>query len=174
MQDADHIVQRIEPTIRGLGYELWGIERNRSAQSQLVRIFIDAPAGIVVEDCELVSAQVSDLIEADELINGAYILEVSSPGVERILFQPAQWARFVGEVVQVRLRSPIDGRRKVVGKLLEATAETVTLQEETGPLQLRFSAIERARLVPDWSSLAAAKKPTRRGSGRRNIDLEEK
>ncbi|MSQ66601.1 MAG: ribosome maturation factor RimP [Gammaproteobacteria bacterium] len=172
MQDADHILQQIEPTIRGLGYELWGIERNRSAQSQLVRVFIDTPAGIVVEDCERVSAQVADLIDANELILGAYTLEVSSPGVERILFQPSQWPRFVGEVVQVRLRSPIDGKRKVVGKLLEATAETVTLQEDTAPLQLRFSAIERARLVPDWSSLAAAKKPTRRGSGRAKIDRE--
>ena len=162
MRENDDITQRLKPTVEGLGYELWGIERSRSPHSQLLRIFIDRPEGITVEDCEAVSAQVSDLIEADELIKGSYTLEVSSPGLERPLFHPLQWPRFIGEEVNVRLRAPVEGKRKVSGKLLDASADGVTVADAAGPVTLAFNLIDRARLVPDWSALPAGPKSPRR------------
>ncbi len=173
MLEADHISQRLEPTISGLGFELWGIERGRNAQNQLLRVFIDKPEGITVDDCELVSAQVADLIEVNELIGGAYTLEVSSPGTDRILFKPDQWPPFIGETVQVKLRSPVAGKRRMTGKLLASDDETATVEDETGPVRLPFSAVERARLAPDWSQAAAPKRPTRRGKGQQKTDGEE-
>lgn len=165
MRVIDDISLRLAPTVEGLGYELWGIERSRTAHNQLLRLFIDRPEGISVEDCEIVSAQVSDLIEADELIRGSYTLEVSSPGLERPLFTAAQWARFVGEDINVKLRASLEGKRKLVGKLLEASAESALLATETGPLTVPFNLVERARLVPDWSALPAGPKPApRKGS----------
>ena len=159
MRPTDDIGQRLAPTVEGLGYELWGIERSRSAHSQLLRLFIDRPEGITVDDCQIVSAQVSDLIEADELIRGSYTLEVSSPGLERPLFTASQWARFLGEEVSVKLRAPLEGKRKVAGRLLEAGTESAVLATETGPLTVPFNLVERARLVPDWSALPAGPKP---------------
>ena len=159
MRATDDIGPRLAPTVAGLGYELWGIERSRTAHNQLLRLFIDRPEGISVEDCEIVSAQVSDLIEADELIRGSYTLEVSSPGLERPLFTAAQWARFVGEEVSVRLRATLEGKRKLSGKLLEAGTEAAVLATESGPLTVPFNLVERARLVPDWSALPGGPKP---------------
>ncbi len=174
MLDADHITQRLESTINGLGFELWGIERGRSPHSQLLRVFIDRPEGITVEDCETVSAQVADLIEVHELIKDSYTLEVSSPGMDRILFKPAQWAPYVGEGVQIKLRVPVAGKRRLSGKLVAADAETATLEEQTGMIQFPLSAVERARLVPDWSLNTSPKKPTPRGKGQPKTDREER
>ncbi len=157
MQGSDAIAQLIEPTVTGLGYELWGIERARSGQRQLIRLFIDAPDGIALEDCEKVSAQVADLLEAENAIRGDYTLEVSSPGVDRVLFYPAQWERYLGQEVQVRLRAPVDGLRRLTGTLLSADGDQVSVMTTDGERTARHSMIERARLVPVWPEPADGK-----------------
>jgi ribosome maturation factor RimP len=174
MLDADHITQRLEPTVTGLGFDLWGIERGRSGQSQLLRLYIDHPEGITVDDCEAVSAQVADFIEVHELIKDSYTLEVSSPGMDRLLFRPAQWAAYVGEGVQVKLRSPVAGKRRVTGKLLSVDAETALVAEDTGDIRLPFAVVDRARLVPDWSLVATPKKPARGAKGPAKTDRKER
>jgi len=174
MLDADHISQRLEPTIAGLGFTLWGIERGRSGQSQLLRIYIDHPEGISVDDCEAVSAQVADLIEVHELIKDSYTLEVSSPGMDRLLFSPAQWSAYVGEGVQVKLRSPVAGKRRVTGRLLAVDPEAATIAEETGEVRLPFAVVDRARLIPDWSLVATPKKPARGAKGQSKTDRKER
>lgn len=162
MQASDAIAGLIEPTVTGLGYELWGIERQRLGQRQLIRIYIDvrgdATAGITVEDCERVSGQIGDLLEAENAVRGDYVLEVSSPGMDRVLFQPAQWLRFVGEDVQLRLRVPVDGQRRLLGRLLSANDEEVRIATADGERTVRHSMIERARLAPAWPDPAAGKK----------------
>lgn len=165
MQGSDAIAQLIEPTVTGLGYELWGIERQRVGARQLIRIYIDAPAGIALEDCERVSAQVGDLLEAESAVRGDYTLEVSSPGMDRILFHPSQWQRFVGEEVQIRLRMPVEGQRRLVGRLLAADDVQVQLASAEGGQSIRHSMIEKARLVPVWPDSSAGK--TRRKKSER-------
>lgn len=158
MQASDAITRLIEPTVAGLGYELWGIERQRLGQRQLIRIYIDAPEGITLEDCERVSGQVGDLLEAENAVRGDYALEVSSPGMDRVLFQPSQWPRFVGEDVQLRLRAPVDGQRRLVGRLLAANDDEVRIAAADGERTVRHSMIERARLAPTWPDPAEGKK----------------
>ncbi|MCC7121023.1 MAG: ribosome maturation factor RimP [Gammaproteobacteria bacterium] len=158
MQANDAIAGLIEPTVTGLGYELWGIERQRLGQRQLIRIYIDAATGIALEDCERVSGQINDLLEAENAVRGDYVLEVSSPGTDRVLFQPSQWPRFIGEDVQVRLRAPVDGQRRLAGRLLAANDDEVTIAAADGERRVRHSMIERARLAPAWPDPAADKK----------------
>lgn len=157
MQASDAIAQLVEPTITGLGYELWGIERQRLGQRQLIRLYIDAPDGIALEDCERVSAQVGDLLEAESAVRGDYVLEVSSPGMDRVLFQPSQWSRFIGEDVQLRLRAPIEGQRRLLGRLLAANDDEVRIATADAELTIRHSMIERARLSPAWPDPAEGK-----------------
>lgn len=140
----------LEPTITGLGYELLGIERARRGESQLLRLYIDQPDGITVEDCERVSRQVSDLLEAERAVRDDYTLEVSSPGLDRPLFTLDQHRRFVGDEVQLRLRSLVEGRRRLAGRLREVTDDTLVLEVDGVDFVVPFDQVERSRLVPDW------------------------
>ena len=149
MQDADHIVQRIEPTIRGLGYELWGIERNRSAQSQLVRIFIDAPAGIVVEDCARVSNQLTRMFMVENIDYDR--LEISSPGLDRPLKKTADFARFAGQEAVLKLRAPLGGVHGIRKNFQAVVAESngkPAMQIDGEWIELDWAQIDKARLVP--------------------------
>lgn len=147
---ADRLQALLEPTIAGLGYELLGIERARHGESQLLRLYIDQPAGITVDDCERVSRQVGDVLEAEQAIRSEYTLEVSSPGIDRPLFTPEQHRRFLGEQIQLRLRNLVDGRRRVAGRLCEVAADGLVLEVDGARFEAPFDQIERSRLVPDW------------------------
>ena len=160
----DRLQAQIESTVAGLGYELLGIERGRANGELLLRLYIDQDAGITVEDCERVSRQVSDLIDADELVRGEYTLEVSSPGIERPLFTLDQHARFIGERVQVRLRTLVEGRRRVIGVLRAVSEDALVIELEEGDVvDVPFRDVERSRLAPDWSQ-QKAKPRGRRGT----------
>jgi ribosome maturation factor RimP len=124
---VDMISDLLRPTVQTLGLELWGIEHLMRGRSSLLRIYIDSDQGITIEDCERVSRQVSGILDVEDPLPGEYTLEVSSPGLDRPLFSFEQYQRFVGEVVNLRLRAPIDGRRKFKGVLEKAEAEQITL-----------------------------------------------
>ena len=148
---TDRLQTLIEPTVLGLGYELLGIERSRAGGGQLLRLYIDHDGGIKVADCERVSRQVGDLLEAEQAIRGEYTLEVSSPGLDRPLFTLAQHQRFVGEEVAVRLRTLFEGRRRVKGILRAVTAAELVIEVEGESVTVPFREVERSRLVPQWS-----------------------
>ncbi len=149
---TDRLETQIEPTVAGLGYELLGIERSRGAASQLLRLYIDHADGITVEDCERVSRQVSDVLDAEQLVRGEYTLEVSSPGLDRPLFTLEQHRRFVGEQIALRLRALVGGRRRVTGYLRVVAEESLLLEVEGETLEVPFREVERSRLVPDWTA----------------------
>ena len=111
------INELIKPTVEALELELWGIELLQQGKSAMLRIYIESDAGITVDDCEKVSRQVSALLDVEDPIAGEYTLEVSSPGLDRPLFTASQFAAFTGEVVNVKLRSPLNGRRKFKGSI---------------------------------------------------------
>jgi ribosome maturation factor RimP len=146
------IHSQLEPTVTGLGYELLGVERSRGGASQLLRLYIDHADGITVDDCERVSRQVSDLLDAEQLVRGEYTLEVSSPGLDRPLFTLEQHRRFIGEEVALRLRALIGGRRRVSGRLRAVGDETLTVEVEGESLEIPYREVERSRLVPDWTA----------------------
>jgi ribosome maturation factor RimP len=150
----DRLQAVVEPAVTALGYELVGIEYVSQGRHSLLRIYIDNAAGITVDDCERVSRQVSAVLDVEDPIQGQYTLEVSSPGLERPLFKPEHYERFAGNEVQVRLKVPVDGRRKFKG-LLRGVQEGAAVidSDELGELRFPLVDIERAQLVPDWDSI---------------------
>jgi ribosome maturation factor RimP len=140
----------VEPVLGPQGYEIWLIEY--VPRSRVLRMFIDHPAGVSLDDCTRVSRLISDLLDAEgysDLIVDHYTLEVSSPGLDRRLVKPEHFRRFVGRVVQVRTRQPIDGRRRFCGELAEAGDTGIRIDIDGQPHGLDFHQIENARLVPD-------------------------
>jgi ribosome maturation factor RimP len=144
----DELIRLLQPTVEGLGYELVEIEFSHSGEGGLVRLYIDAPAGVGLEDCERVSHAVSNVLDAEDPIPGHYRLEVSSPGLDRVLRTPEHFARFVGSRIKVQLTLPIEGRRRFTGALLAAGDDGVTLDVDGSRVLLAYRQIQKARLVP--------------------------
>lgn len=143
----------IEPTIAGMGYELVALER---VGRGLLRLYIDKPGGIDLEDCSRVSHQLTRLLTVE---NVAYDrLEVSSPGLDRPLVKAADFVRFAGERAALRLRMPLEGRRKFVGILLGLEQGRVRLQSDAGVIDLPMADIESARLAPDFGMKEVARR----------------
>ncbi|MEN9726249.1 MAG: hypothetical protein RL434_615 [Pseudomonadota bacterium] len=155
------------PTIEGLGYELWGIERQRSPRGLLLRVYIDHPDGITLDDCEKVSLQARDALTAEGKLGDDTLLEISSPGMDRILFKPQQYQRHLGEMVQVRLRMPVQGRRNFQGTLVAADATGVVIEGEGAELKASYAEIDKTRVVPQWpdKGIAIGGAPARKHTG---------
>jgi ribosome maturation factor RimP len=143
------LVQLLEPAVEGLGFELADLELHLSRGKGLLRIYIDADAGVTVEDCEAVSRQVSSVLDVADPIAGSYSLEVSSPGLDRRLVKPTHFDRFAGSDVQVRLRRLVDGRRKVRGVLVARSGAVIAVRSEGVLLELPLADVDTVRLVPD-------------------------
>ncbi len=152
MQTKPTLEALIEPVVAALGYELVGVEHLSQGRRSLLRLYIDSEQGITLDDCERVSHQVSGLLEVEEPVRGDYTLEVSSPGLDRPLFKPEHYARFVGHKVRLRLHAPLDGRRKYVGVIegLEDNGTLVLNVEDEGRLELALQDIDKANLVPEF------------------------
>ena len=135
----------LETTVTGMGYELVGIER--PAKGGLLRIYIDKPAGVGVDDCAAVSHQLARVLTVENVSYDR--LEVSSPGLDRLLKKERDFARFAGQKARVKMRVPVDGQRNFTGVLREAGAGKVQLEVDDKVLSLEFSDIETARLVPN-------------------------
>jgi ribosome maturation factor RimP len=114
----------------------------------LLRLYIDSPTGITLDDCERVSRATSAVLDEADPVPGHYTLEVSSPGVERTLRTAGQFARFVGEDVYVELTEPLDGRRRYQGPLLAAGGETVEVEVDGQRRVLPIAGIRKAHLAP--------------------------
>lgn len=172
---AADIANLLSPTIQSLGLELLGVEYLPSPGGAVLRLYIDVPAGaqgddgaprmVGIEDCESVSREVSAQLDVEDPISGHYTLEVSSPGVDRPLFTPAQFARFLGEDAKVVLQLPMDGRRRFQGRIVAVEGDRIDFDIDAKPVPQRvsvaFDNIEKARLVPDWAALGYA--PTKPG-----------
>lgn len=138
----------LRPTVTALGYDLWGVEYAAQGRHSVLRVYIDRPAGITVDDCAAVSEQVSGLLDVEDPITGEYTLEVSSPGMDRLLFTLEQYVPYVGEMVELRLRSAFEGRRKFKGMLKGIEGEDVVIQIDDHEFLLPHGAIEKARVQP--------------------------
>ena len=143
----ENLTELLMPTVCGLGYELWGIEGGRHAGSQLIRVYIDKSEGVTVDDCEKVSIQLGDLIEAEQAVPGNYVLEVSSPGFERRFFKLQQHQGFIGEKIRVALRDTKDGKRVFRGTLVEVLESSLVILSEGNEYTFEFTEIERSSLI---------------------------
>ena len=137
----------VEPLLARLGFELVELEFAPGHGRALLRLFIDAPAGVGLDDCARVSREVAALLDVEDPIPMAYTLEVSSPGFDRLLRTPAHFGRFVGSRVFVELKQPRAGRRRYTGTLLTVDDEGIALEVDRERVAVRFAEIGTARLA---------------------------
>jgi len=135
----------LETTVTGMGYELVGVER--PARGGLLRLYIDRPGGVNVDDCAAVSHQISRVLTVENVDYER--LEVSSPGLDRLLKKEADFARFAGQRARVKMRVPVDGQRNFVGVVREANAGRVQLEVDGRVVSLELGDMDTARLVPN-------------------------
>jgi ribosome maturation factor RimP len=153
----ERLISLLEPLLIQLGYELVELEFAPGHRGGALRIFIDAPAGIGISDCERVSREVSALMDVEDPIPTAYTLEVSSPGDDRVLRTHAHYERFKGSRVLVELVAPRDGRRRYTGMLQEVSATGVALEVDRQRVDVPFGEIAKTRLAPLTEGSARAK-----------------
>jgi ribosome maturation factor RimP len=144
----------IEPTLAGMGYELVALER---AGGGLLRLYIDKPDGIVVEDCARVSNQLTRMFMVENIDYER--LEVSSPGMDRPLVKAADFIRFAGERANVRLHAPLEGRKRFTGVLRGLIDDVLQLEVDGVMVGIPLIEVDSARLAPDFGT--KDKKPVR-------------
>ena len=146
---SDEIQRLLDPAIERLGYELTDLEVRLGGQGGLIRLTIDKPDGIDLDDCEKVSHAMSALLDVEDPVPGNYNLEVSSPGLDRKLTKVEHFQRFEGETLKVTMRFPIEGRRRFRGKLLSSNEENIVVEVDGESHSLPLTMIDTARLVPE-------------------------
>ena len=144
MQATRQLDKIIAPAVIALGLEYIGCVQ----QQNTLRIYIDKKNGVTIEDCERASRQIGAVLDVEGLIKGRYKLEVSSPGIERPLFNEKDYVRFIGHKVQVVLKTPFNDRRKFVGNITKVTEDQITLvMDEKTMVTLPIAAVSKANLV---------------------------
>ncbi|KZC17158.1 ribosome maturation protein RimP [Rhodanobacter sp. FW510-R12] len=166
--DTQALVQRFSGVLADLGLECLGVEFTPSHGQSTLRVYLDLldkEAGdgerreVGIEDCETASRELSALLDVEDPIPGHYVLEVSSPGLDRPLFTAAQFARAGGQEVKVLLRAPLEGRRRLRGKLVSVEGGRIVLEAEGKTFEFDHALVESARVVPDWVALGYAPQP---------------
>ncbi len=146
----DRIITAVEsfarPILDDLGLELVEIQFRRESGGWILRLFVDREGGVNIDDCASVSRQVSAYLEVEELIDHAYNLEVSSPGLERPLKRKEDFVRFLGRKARIKVKEPIDGQRVFLGLLGPVVGETLTLDVDGQQMDIDLDAMARARL----------------------------
>lgn len=151
MRRLQELQDLLDPVVSAMGYELVGVEFHSRPKSALLRVYIDNANGITLDDCQAVSHQVSGILDVENVLAGNYELEISSPGLDRPLFKPEHYQRFVGSKVAIRLLAPDNGRRKFTGKLQGLQQDRVVIHtDDSGEVSFLLSNIDQARLVPEF------------------------
>ena len=144
----EQLIALTEPLLGRLGYELVDLEYAPGRTRALLRVFIDKPQGVGIDDCEQVSHELSALLDVEDPVPMAYTLEVSSPGLDRVLRTRAHFERFVGERVWVELKVAREGRRRYTGRLEAVAEQDVELRVDGAIVRVPLTQIGRARLAP--------------------------
>jgi ribosome maturation factor RimP len=163
----EQLSELLGPAIADLGSEvfLWGIEFVPGARQSLLRVYIDAEGRHVgIEDCETVSREISALLDIHDPIVGNYNLEVSSPGMDRPLFEAAHYARFLGEQARLALLVPVEGRRRLSGRIVRVEGDAVSIDDGSGEFMVDIGNVQKARLVPQFD--LPEKQPSRPRRGK--------
>ncbi|MCH9692171.1 MAG: ribosome maturation factor RimP [Gammaproteobacteria bacterium] len=141
----------LAPVVKSLGCELWGLDWQSHGRNGLLRIYIDAEAGVAVEDCAKVSRQISAVLDVEDPISGHYTLEVSSPGLDRPLYELEQYRLYIGAQIEVRLRMPLEGQRKWRGLLAGVEGEEIVLRVDSeNEYLLPIDSIEKGNIIPQF------------------------
>ena len=158
MDKTAEIARLVEPTLNGMGYELVRVQfggGDRRPTLQIMAERVDRRA-MAVEDCAEISRVLSALLDVEDPVEGAYMLEVSSPGIDRPLLRPADYERFAGFEARLELRQPVDGRRRFRGRLAGVENGCARVVEPAGEFRLPLEEISKAKLVLTDELIAAA------------------
>jgi ribosome maturation factor RimP len=161
----------LAPLIADLGLELVGIEFSPGPGGSLLRVYIDAPERpVTIDDCERASREISALLDVNDPVAGRYTLEVSSPGLDRPLFTPEQFARFIGEAVKINVNLPLEGRRRFHGTIKEIEDDRIVIEQDGTTVTIVHANIAKARLAPDYAALglAAARREYEEGAPKKD------
>ena len=128
----DVVTELVAPIVDTLAFELVDVEFLKEGANWYLRVYIDKPAGIAIDDCQAVSERLSDLLDEADPIKQSYILEVSSPGLERPLKKDSDFERFKGEDIEVKLFQPLNGKKIYEGKLLGLIEDKISIKQPNG------------------------------------------
>ena len=141
------VIELIEPGLLAKGLELVDVEFKKEGKNWVLRVFIDKEGGVTLEDCQKISGLVGDLIEVEEVIEPAYTMEVSSPGLNRVLKKEKDFIRFSGKKIGVQCHAPLNGRKKFTGILKDFKNQSIRLEVD-GQLQIiSINRVAKANLV---------------------------
>lgn len=147
---AARVAEMALPLTEELNLELVDVEYTKEAGRYYLRVFIDKPGGVTLDDCQALSEKLDVLLDVADPIPNSYFLEVSSPGIERPLKKAGDFVRFAGREARVKTFAPVEGRRQFKGRILGAAGEEVQLEVEGRTVALRLDNISSARLVYDF------------------------
>lgn len=136
----------VEPIVRGHGLDLLGVEVAHEGHRTILWVYIDHADGVTIDDCARVSPEISAALDVDDPVVEAYELRVSSPGLDRPLMSAADFRRFAGREVQLQLSTPLGGRRRFTGEILDADDTAVGIRCADGEHRVPLLSIQRARL----------------------------
>lgn len=146
---ATTLRDRLAPLVQTMGYEFVGCEYHGQGRYSVLRVYIDSETGITLTDCSRVSEQLSAVLDVEDPVPGKYSLEVSSPGMDRPLFEIAHYQKQIGHWLKVRTYTPIQNQRNFVGVLLRVEGNEIYLLVGAEERMLSFSNIEKANRVAD-------------------------
>jgi len=144
----EELIELLEPEVVALGYELSDLEIRLGGGRGQLRLFIDHADGVGLGDCEKVSRQVSAILDVEDPIPGDYNLEVSSPGLDRKLVKEEHFDRFTGENIRVKLRRPVEGKRKYRGILLGREGDEIVIKGDEAEVRIPLVEVDVARVIP--------------------------
>lgn len=147
---AGTVRELVAPVAEEFGFMLWDVEYVKEGADMILRITIDKPEGIDIEDCEKMARAIDPIIDEADPIEVSYKMEVSSPGIERALTRPEHFAACIGEKVEVKLYAPVNGKKQLVGILVAADEKSVTVNCEESEIVLEKSAVAKVSTVFDW------------------------
>lgn len=143
------LIDLLEPVVTAMGFELVELELVVVGGNRTLRLYIDAPGGVGLDDCEAVSHAVEEVLDVEDPIPERYSLEISSPGVDRPLRKPADYERFAGEKVKVKTFGPINGQKSFTGALIGLQEEQVVVETPEGRTAIPLDQVAKAHLVAD-------------------------
>src|SRR3989338_9193942 len=144
------LTELVVPVVVGSGCELVELQFRREAPGWVLRVIIDKEDGIGIDDCSRISREVAHLLEVEDPIEQSYILEVSSPGLDRPLKRERDFLRCMGKKAKVVVKEPIDGLNQCIGLIEDVTQESVTLRTDHGMVEIPFTRMKKARLVIEF------------------------
>lgn len=143
---VNRIRELIEPTINAMGLELWSCQLHNQGQYSSLRVLIDSESGVTVDHCTQVSREISALLDVEDAIKNRYQLEVSSPGIDRVLLTLPHFARYIGYKVKVRLRVPQSHHRQFIGRIEKIEGDRIVFNVDNEIISVTLNEIQKANL----------------------------